>query len=137
MVITTKHVNESHLDEIAGLIQNKESMINLDRNDVKTNLVGKEGILYQAVQDEDVDNSTFMKDFFNELKKKDEVRTCTSMLISIGMSQDSPLMMEDMEVINDFFESFDNDNIEAKWGVRNNEDGMRMTLLTVCTKDAT
>ena len=137
MVITTKHVNESQIEEISGLIQNGQSMIGLDRNDVKTILMGKEGILYQAVQDESVDNSTFMRDFFNELKKKDQVRSCTSMLISLGMSQDNPLIMEDMEVINDFFESFDNDNIEAKWGVKNNEEGMRMTLLTVCAKEAT
>lgn len=137
MVITSKHVNELLLDEITGLIQNEGSMINLDRNDVKTILVGKEGVLYQAVQDEGMDNSTFMNDFFNELKKKEEVRTCNSMLISIGMSQDSPLMMEDMEIIHDFFDSFDNDNLEAKWGVKNNEEGMRMTLLSICTKAAT
>lgn len=137
MVITTKHVNESQINEIVGLINNGESMISLDRNDVKTILVGKEGVLYQAVQDEGVENSAFMKDFFNELKKKDEVRTCTSMLISLGMSQDNPLMMEDLGIIHDFFESFDNDSLEAKWGVRNNEDGTRMTLLTVCTKETT
>lgn len=137
MLLTTKYVDEFQLDEIAGLIQNEESMINLDRNDMKTILVCKEGVLYQAVQDEGVDNSTFMKDFINELKKKDEVRTCTSMLISMGMSQVNPLIMEDMETIYDFFESFDRDSLEVKWGVRNNEDGMRMTLLTVCTKEAT
>ncbi len=104
MLLTTKHVNESQLDESAGLIQNEESKINLDGNDVKTILIGKEGVLYQAVQDEGVDNSTFMKDFFNELRKKDEVLTCTSMLISIGMSQENPLIMVDMEIINDFFD---------------------------------
>lgn len=135
MVITTKHVNESQIEEISGLIQNGQSMIGLDRNDVKTILMGKEGILYQAVQDESVDNSTFMRDFFNELKKKDQVRSCSSMLISLGMSQDNPLIMEDMEVINDFFESFDNDNIEAKWGVKNNEEGERMSILTICTRE--
>ena len=111
-------------------------MIGLDRNDVKTILMSKEGILYQAVQDEGVDNSAFMRDFFNELKKKGQVRSCSSMLISLGMSQDNPLTMEDMEIINDFIESFDNDNIEAKWGVKNNEEGMGMTLLTVCAKEA-
>ncbi len=136
MVITTKHVNESQIEEIAGLIQNGQSMIGLDRNDVKTILMSKEGILYQAVQDEGVDNSAFMRDFFNELKKKGQVRSCSSMLISLGMSQDNPLMMEDMEIIKDFIESFDNDNIEAKWGVKNNEEGMGMTLLTVCAKEA-
>lgn len=137
MFITMMHVNELQVEEIAGLIQNEESMINLDRNDVKAILIGKEGILYQAVQDEGVDNSTFMRDFFNELKKKDQVRSCSSMLISLGMSQNNPLMMEDMEVVNDFFESFDNEILEAKWGIKNNDEGMRMTLLTVCTKEAT
>lgn len=137
MVITTKHVNESQIDEIVGLINNGESMICLDRNDVKTVLVGKEGVLYQANQEEDLDNSTFMKDFFGALKEKEVVQGCTSMLISIGMSPEEPLMMEDIEIIHDFFESFDNENLEAKWGLRNNEDGMRMTLLTVCTKEAT
>lgn len=135
MVIRTKHVNESQLEEITGLIQNEESIIKLDENDIKSILVGKEGILYQAIQDEGVDNGTFMRDFFNELKKKDQVRSCTSMIISLGMSQDNPLMMDDMEIINDFFESFDTDNLEAKWGIKNNKEGMRMTALTVCTKE--
>ena len=52
MIITTKCVNKSQLDENAAFIQNEESMINLDRNDIKTILVDQEGVLYQAVQDE-------------------------------------------------------------------------------------
>lgn len=135
MEIITKHVNESQLEEIAELIQNGESMIGLDRNDVKAILVGKEGELYQALKEDDVDNSAFMRNFFNELKKKEEVRSCTSMLISLGMSKDSPLMMEDMEIINDFFDSFENENLEIKWGVKNNEESKGMTLLTVCAKE--
>lgn len=135
MEITTKHVNESQWEEIAELIQNGQSMIGLDRNDVKDILVGKEGILYQAEKEDDVENSTFMRDFFDELKKKDEVRTCTSLLISIGMSPDNPLMMDDMEIINDFFESFDNENLAIKWGMKNNEDGKNVTLLMLCAKN--
>ena len=110
-------------------------MINLDENDVKTILVGKEGIVYQAVQDEGVDNRTFMKDFFDELKKKDQVRSCTSMLISLGVSQDTPLMMEDVEMIHDFIESFEADNLEVKWGLRKIKEDTRMTALTICTQE--
>ena len=137
MVIKEQHVTESQIDEVVKLIENAKNLINLDKDDVKSVLVGKEGVLYQANQEEGVENSTFMKEFFGILKEKEVVQDCTSMLISIGMSPEEPLMMEDIEIIHDFFESFDNENLEAKWGLRNNEDCMRMTLLTVCTKEAT
>lgn len=74
MTIKEQHVNESQLDEVAGLIENEKNMINLDRDDVKSVLVGKEGILYQANQDEGVENSTFMKEFFGALKEKKVVQ---------------------------------------------------------------
>lgn len=135
MVITTNYVNELQIDEIVGLIQNGESMINLDKDDVKSVLVGKEGVLYQANQEEGLDNSTFMKDFFGALKKKEVVQGCTSMLISIGMSPEDPMMMDDIEIIHDFFESIHNENMESKWGLKNNEAGERMSILTICTKE--
>ena len=137
MIIKEQHVSESQLDEVVKLIENVKGLINLDKDDVKSVLVGKEGVLYQANQEEGMENSTFMKNFFGALKENEVVQGCTSMLISIGMSPEEPLMMEDIEIIHDFFESFDNENLEAKWGLRNNEDCMRMTLLTVCTKEAT
>lgn len=135
MVITTNYVNELQIDEIVGLIQNGESMINLDKDDVKSVLVGKEGVLYQANQEEGLDNSTFMKDFFGALKKKEVVQGCTSMLISIGMSPEDPMMMDDIEIIHDFFESIHNENMESKWGLKNNEAGERMSILTICTRE--
>ena len=128
-------MNELQIDEIVGLIQNGESMINLDKDDVKSVLVGKEGVLYQANQEEGLDNSTFMKDFFGALKKKEVVQGCTSMLISIGMSPEDPMMMDDIEIIHDFFESIHNENMESKWGLKNNEAGERMSILTICTKE--
>ena len=137
MTIKAQHVNESQLDEVAGLIENEKNMINLDRDDVKSVLVGKEGILYQANQDEGVENSTFMKEFFGALKEKKVVQDCTSMLISIAMSPEDPLMMEDIEIIHDFLESINNESLEVKWGIKNNEEGGRMTILTICTKATT
>ncbi|WP_302749747.1 hypothetical protein [uncultured Prevotella sp.] len=137
MTIKEQHVNESQIDEVAGLIENEKNMINLDRDDVKSVLVGKEGILYQANQDEGVENSTFMKEFFGALKEKKVVQDCTSMLISIAMSPEDPLMMEDIEIIHDFLESINNESLEVKWGIKNNEEGGRMTILTICTKATT
>lgn len=135
MTITEKHVNESHIDEVARLIQNEKMMINLDRNDVKVILLGKEGMLYQAIQEEDVDHCTFMREFFGELMKKENVKTCTSLMLSIGMSSEDPLMMDDMLIVQDFFDSFDSESIEMKWGLKNSPAGSRMTLLAICAKD--
>ena len=137
MTIKEQHVNESQIDEVARLIENTKSMINLDRDDVKSVLVGKEGILYQANQEEGVENSTFMKEFFGALKEKTAVQDCTSMLISIAMSPEDPLMMDDIEIIHDFLESINNESLEVKWGIKNNEEGGRMTILTICTKATT
>ena len=135
MVIKEQHVTESQIDEVVKLIENVKNLINLDKDDVKSVLVGKEGILYQANQEEGVENSTFMKEFFDTLKEKEVIQDCTSMLISIGMSPEEPMMMEDMEIIHDFFESIHNENLEAKWGLKNNEEGERMSILTICTKE--
>ena len=135
MVIKEQHVSESQLDEVVKLIENVKGLINLDNDDVKSVLVGKEGVLYQANQEEGVENSTFMKDFFGALKENEVVQGCTSMLISIGMSPEDPMMMDDIEIIHDFFESIHNENMESKWGLKNNEAGERMSILTICTKD--
>ena len=48
MRITEKHVNESHLEEVYQLIQKGKSIFGIDMEDVKSVLVGKEGILYEA-----------------------------------------------------------------------------------------
>lgn len=135
MVIKEKHVNESQIDEVVKLIENVKNLINLDKDDVKSVLVGKEGVLYQANQEEGVENSTFMKEFFGSLKEKEVVQDCTSLLISIGMSPEDPMMMDDIEIIHDFFESIHNESLEAKWGLKNNEEGERMSILTICTKE--
>lgn len=135
MTIKEQHVNESQLDKVVRLIENAKSMINLDRDDVKSVLVGKEGVLYQSNQEEGIKNNTFMKEFFCALKEKKAVQDCSSILISIGMSPEGPLMMEDVEIIHDFFESINNENMEVKWGIKNNEEGERMSILTICTTE--
>ncbi len=135
MIIKEQHVSESQLDEVVKLIENVKGLINLDKDDVKSVLVGKEGVLYQANQEEGMENSTFMKNFFGALKENEVVQGCTSMLISIGMSPEDPMMMDDIEIIHDFFESIHNENMESKWGLKNNEAGERMSILTICTKE--
>ena len=76
-----------------------------------------------------------MMEFFGALKEKKAVPDCTSMLISIAMSLEDPLMMEDIEIIHDIFESNDNEKMEMKWGIKNNEEKEWMSILTICTKE--
>ena len=135
MIIKEQHVNVSQLEEVVRLIENTNNLITLDKDDVKNVLVGKEGMLYQAFQEESVENSTFMKEFFDVLKEKEFVQNCTHMLINIGMIPEDPLMMEDIEIINDFLESIDNECIELKWGIKNNAEGEPMSILAICTKE--
>lgn len=135
MKITERFINESHIDEVMGLVQSGNgNVMNFDKEDVERVLVGKVGVLYQTFQEEGMDNQTFMKEFFNELKQKDEARTCTSMLICIGMLQDDPLTIDDMGVINDFLDEVYRDELEVKWGVTNTQ-GERMSLMVVCAKE--
>ena len=135
MEISEKHINESQINEVLRLVKSGSgNVMNIDKEDVERVLVGKEGVLYQTSQEEDMDNCRFMREFFNELKQKDEVRTCTSMLICIGMLQENPLTIGDMGIINDFLDDIYSEDMEVKWEAKNNPQGERMSLLVVCTK---
>lgn len=135
MKITQKHITEAQLEEIAGLFQYEKAMIGLDMNDVRYILKGKEGMMYEGLNDEGEDNTTFMKNFFEALAQKEEVRSCSSLLVNIGMATESPLMMDDMNALHEFFESIDNDDLEIKWGIKTNAEGMGMTMLVICAHD--
>ena len=133
-MIEEKRINESQLKEVVGLFQSDKMLLKLDADDVKAVLFGTEGMLYQANQAEDVDNRTFMRSFFNELLKKPEVKSGTTLLLSIGMSTDNPLVMDDMEIVSHFLDSLEDENLDVKWGLKNNNEGSRMTLLAVCAR---
>lgn len=134
MKTTEKQINDSHLNEITALVQGEKGMMSLDEHDVKNVLLGKEGVLYQGFQEEGEDNSSFMKDFFDELQKKEALQACTSMLICVGMSPDNPLMMEDMEIVDDFVSLFESGGVATKWGTKTHLEGSGMSLLVVCTR---
>ena len=73
MKITEKHITEAQLKEIASLILDEKAIIGLDINDVKYVLEGKEGMMYEGLNDEDEDNTTFMRHFFTALSQKEDV----------------------------------------------------------------
>ena len=135
MKITEKYVNESHLEEVYQLLQKGEKLINLDLENVKSVLVGKEGILYEAYKDDGVENGVFMEEFFDTVKKMEMVQNCTGILFNITMPDDDQLMMEDMDIINCFLKLFEEKNMMIRWGLRVDEQGSRTSILMICTKD--
>lgn len=48
------------------------------------------------------------------------------------MSPEQPLMMDDVGIIQKFFESLDNEKIELMWGIKNKKVGTLMSLVAVC-----
>ncbi len=135
MRISEKHITEAQLEEMAGLFLYEKAMIGLDIQDLKSVLEGKEGILYVAQNDDNEDNRSFMKHVFDELTKKEEVKACTNLLINIGMAEDCPLIMDDMNTLNELFESFDNEEMEIRWGIKPNDGNTGMTIQIICTRN--
>ena len=131
-----KLVNESNLDEVYHLIQKGRKLIGLDMEDVKSILVGKEGILYEAYNDEGVENGAFAKEYFDTLKKMEMVQNCTGLLFNIVMLHDDQLVMDDMEIIRDFTQFLEEKDVVIHWGMRVDERGSRTSILTICTKNA-
>ncbi len=132
MIMKERRVNESHIDEIVELIQGEDILLNLDRHDVENMLMGKEGMLYEACNENGTDNATFLKEFFGELMQKDAVRKCKSLLIGICMCMEVPLMMDDMDIVNDFFASIGNDDMDIKWGMQRRSAEGNMSIMAVC-----
>jgi hypothetical protein len=135
MKITERQITEKQLEEVTNLMLDDKALISLDIHDVESVLSGKEGILYEAQNDENEDNINFMKHVFDELKKKIEVMTSTYMLMNIGMDEERPLMMHDMDTLNDFFESFANEEMTINWSIKTNDHNTSMTLYVLCTHD--
>ena len=135
MKITERYVNESHLEEVYQLLQKGEKLIDLDLENVKSVLVGKEGFLYEAYKDDGAENGAFMEEFFDTVKKMEMVQNCTGILFNITMPDDDQLMMDDMDIINCFFKLFEEKNMMIRWGLRVDEQGSRTSILMICTKD--
>jgi len=134
MKITEKYVNESYLEEVYQLLQKGKKLINLDLENVKSVLVGKEGILYEAYKDDGVENGAFLKEFFNTLRKMESVQNCTSLLLNIVTPEDDQLLMDDMEYVRYFFWIFEDKDLKIQWGLRTSEAGTRSRVQTICTK---
>ena len=134
MNITSRPVNDSHIDYIAALVQSGRFIINLDHNDVAQTLKGRKGTLYLATQDSDITLVSFLHDVFSHLIHQDPICRATHLLLSIGLSSDDTLMMDDISIISNFFEELPSKDVETKWGIKTNPIGEPMSILMLCAK---
>lgn len=130
MKIKETKITEAQLDEVSERVKSDKEFVNIDEPDVRSVIAGREGVMYEASQ-EDMDCSEFMKAFFDELASKQQVKDCCKMFVSIAMDDEDPLTMSDLSYVNDFMYLFD-DNTDAIWGVKSNEPGKGASLLVVC-----
>lgn len=130
MKIKETKISEAQMDEVYERVKSDKEYINIDATDVRSVIAGREGVMYEASQ-EDTDRSEFMKAFFEELASKQQVQGCSRMFISIGMDDNDPLSMSDLNYVNDFMSLFI-DDVDVIWGVKSNKPGTGLSLLAVC-----
>lgn len=132
MNITETKVTEAQIEQLEGKFVKKEAFINIDMNDVRDVLAGKEGVLYEGHEEPGIGYETFFQHFFAELIAKDQVKQAKHILISIGNIESAPLSMTDMSAINESMTLFSED-AEICWGVVNVKPEDGLVINVICT----
>lgn len=117
--------------ELTNMIVTPNQLIGLDEKDIKHVVNRSKGTAFIFEQEEE-DYPTFMKNSFKTLGEKDEVKGGKYILLSI-QTTGSTLNMEDMNYVNDFMDSLD-DDFELKWGIGQLEEGAKMRIILLVSK---
>lgn len=113
------------------MILTPNQLVGLDEMDIKQVVNRRKGKAFIFKQEEE-DGPTFMKNSFKVLKEKEEVKGSKYILISI-QTTGSTLNMEDMNHINDFMDSLE-DDFELKWGIAQLEEKAKMRIILLASK---
>lgn len=127
---TTTPVPEAQLNELIKIIVSEDAMISLDKDDILSVIEGKEGVMYEIIQEADENHGKFMQNFFNELARKPEIKGCQSLLLCINVPDDDSFMMDDMSNIHEFMEKLPPE-AEVKWGMNSAKGNDRMKIIVI------
>lgn len=117
--------------ELTNMILTPNQLVGLDEMDIKQVVNRRKGKAFIFEQEEE-DGPTFMKNSFKTLKEKEEVKGSKYILISIHTTG-STLNMEDMNHINNFMDSLE-DDFELKWGIAQLKEGAKMRIILLASK---
>lgn len=134
MVFTKESVDMSQIDDLAARLFNGNGVIKLDKNDLYFVLAGENCVMFSGLQ-EDESNREFLKAFLERINDTPKNKDYNRMLINVGCSVEAPLMMQDMEVIRNFFEHVPCKEADVLWGVQHNAQGVGMTAVAVCSNN--
>ena len=132
IVVEDKRAPKTQIDEITERYFNVKGIINLDRNDVQHTLAGEDGHLI-VVRQQDEDNRSFLESFFEWLLKRPDIKQYNRFLFYFGSPADHPLMMTDINIVQDFCTHLEGDDmVDIIWGVYNEAEGNAATAIALC-----
>ncbi|MCQ2294774.1 MAG: hypothetical protein MJZ67_03880 [Bacteroidales bacterium] len=95
MKYATTAVTEALIEDIVGLFVTENASVSIDREEILSAIAGKNGVMFEATQEEE-NREVFFRLLSNELSKKSEVQECRSMLLCFVVPDGDNLGMDEM-----------------------------------------
>lgn len=95
MKYATTAVTEALIEDIVGLFVTENALVSIDREEILSAIAGKNGVMFEATQEEE-NREVFFRLLSNELSKKSEVQECRSMLLCFVVPDGDDLGMDEM-----------------------------------------
>ncbi len=109
---------------------NRARCIDFDKQDALRHFSTGNGWICEAQQDLD-DKKEFLSQFFSLLMKKNEVRTCSTLMIVIEYSENKTLKIKDLSLITEYMANLSDKDL--MWNVNSIQgaDGLRIMAIAV------
>ena len=121
MIITEERVNISQIDELSERLFKVKGKINLDKNDLAWILAGSDDCTLISARHENEESCEFVTKFVTYLAAKPNLKNWKRLMLKFGYSQEHPLKMEDISIINEIlFQKID--EFDIIWGLHENPD---------------
>lgn len=131
MIIKKEMIKGQVSQELKDMVIADKQSICLDEHDIKQVVDNKNGYAYICIQ-EDEEQTEFLENALKKLRTKDGVKEATYFLLSVQFPGNKGLGMEEMNIINNFMETLEND-FELKWGIAQLEENAKSRIILIVT----